>query len=230
MQPRRLCQWREKKEEAGLHGTTNPEEAKRHTCNLDAALVKMEESIREGVAEDIMKKTIERFKRAIVEIAPYMEEADVTTVLNSIKDTSCMVLMPQTDDREERLEAIMPKLDLSNVSNIVTQAEQLGDLTQEQKELLGELFNELEVAHESLARASGTLGRLSCSLSGKQLLVVLKASVHPLIQLNTLENFWKDPGLSQQKAEARKLHSLTHLLAATLAFKLLRKFGGGTTQ
>ena len=45
-------------EEAGLHGTTNPEEAKRHTCNLDVALAKIEESIREGVAENIMKKTI----------------------------------------------------------------------------------------------------------------------------------------------------------------------------
>ena len=48
----------EEEEEVGLHGTTNPEEAKRHTCNLDAALEKMEESIREGVAEDIMRITI----------------------------------------------------------------------------------------------------------------------------------------------------------------------------
>ena len=32
-------------EEAGLHGTTNPEEARRHIYNLDAMLVKMEESI-----------------------------------------------------------------------------------------------------------------------------------------------------------------------------------------
>ena len=177
----------------------------------------------------------------------------MTTILKSIKDTSCMVLMPKNDEWEERLEAIMPELDLSNVSNVITQAKQLGDLTQEQKELLGELFNELEVTHESLARASGTLGRLSRSLTGKQLLVVLNASVHPLIQLNTLKNFWRDPVLSQQKAELpddipqrvrltmipdpmvdirmhENFNSLTHLLAATLAFKLLKKFGGGMTQ
>ena len=85
----------------------------------------------------------------------------MTTILKSIKDTSCMALMPKTDGWEERLEAIMPELDLLNVSNVVTQAKQLRDLTQEQKELLGELFDELEVAHESLARASRTLGRLS---------------------------------------------------------------------
>ena len=40
-------------EEAGLHGITNLEEAKRHTCNLDAVLAKIEESIRQGVAENI---------------------------------------------------------------------------------------------------------------------------------------------------------------------------------
>ena len=96
-----------------------------------------------------------------------MEEANVTTVLKSIKDMSCMALMPQTSDREERLEAIMPELDLPDASNVLTQAEQLGDLTQEQKGLLAKLFNELEVIHESLARASGTLGRLSRSLNGK---------------------------------------------------------------
>ena len=190
--------------EAGLHGMTNPKEAKSHTCNLDATLVKMEESIREGMVEDIMRKTIEQFRSAIVEIAPYMEEANVTTILKSIKDMSCMVLMPQTSDCEERLEAIMPELDLPDPSNMVTQAEQLGNLTQEQKGLLAELFNELEVIHKSLARASGTLSRLSWSLNGKQLLVVLKASVHPLIQLNTLEKFWKDPVSSQQKSRASK--------------------------
>ena len=51
-----------------------------------------------------------------------MEEANMTTILKSIKDTSCMALMPQTDDLEERLEAIMPELDLLNISNVVIQA------------------------------------------------------------------------------------------------------------
>ena len=240
-------------EEAGLHGTTNPKEAKRHTCILEAALEKMEESIREGVAEDTMRITIERFKCAIVEIAPYMEEANVTTVLKSIKDTSCMALMPQTSDREEKLEAMMPELDILDPRNVLAQAEQLGDLMQEQKGLLAELFDELEVAHESLARASGTLGRLSRSLNGKQLLLVLKASVCPLVQINTLDKFWKDPVSSQQKAELphdisqrvrltmipdptvdimkrENFNSPTRLLAATLAFKLLRKFGDGATK
>ena len=114
-----------------------------------------------------------------------------------------------------------------------------------------QLFEELEVAHDSLAKASSILGRLSRSLSGKQLLMVLKASIHPLIQINTSENFWKDPAITQQRIDLpedthrrvkltpdpmteamrhENINSPTHLLAATLAYKILKKFRAGTTQ
>ena len=58
-----------------------------------------------------------------------MEEANVASILKSIKDISCMALMPLTSDREEKLEAMMPELDIPDPK---TQAKQLGDLTQEQ--------------------------------------------------------------------------------------------------
>ena len=124
---------------------------------------------------------------------------------------------------------------------------------QEQKGLLAELFNKLEVVHESMARACVTLGMLSQGLNGKQLLLVLKASVCPLVQINTLDKFWKDPASNLQKAELpddipqhlrltmivdptvnimkwENFNSPTCLLAATLAFKLLKKFGNGAIQ
>ena len=157
----------DEEEEAALHGMANPKEAKRHACSLEDALDKLEESIRDGVMEGIMKITIEHFKSAIMEIAPYMEEANVASILKSIKDISCMALMLPTSDREEKLEAMMPELDIPDPKNTLAQAEQLGNLTQEEKELMGELFDELEVAHESLARASSTRGRLSRSLNSK---------------------------------------------------------------
>ena len=72
-----------------------------------------------GMAEDIMRITIEQFKIATVEIAPYMEDANVTTILKSIKDMSCMALMPQTSDCEETLEAMMPESDLPHPSNVL---------------------------------------------------------------------------------------------------------------
>ena len=84
----------EEEDEIGLHGTTNPEEAKAHTHTLDEALERLEESVRGGVAEDIMRKTIVQFRKAIIKITPSMEEANLDTVLNSIKDIACMALMP----------------------------------------------------------------------------------------------------------------------------------------
>ena len=84
----------DEEEEIALHGTVNLEEAKRHALNLENALDEIEESIKTGTTENKMKITIERFKSAIVEVAPYMEEAKEMSVLKSIKDTSCTALMP----------------------------------------------------------------------------------------------------------------------------------------
>ena len=151
----------EEEEEIALHGMANPEEAKRHTSSLEDVLDKLEESIRDGTMEGKMKITIERFKSAIMEIAPYMEEAKVASILKSIKDISCMPLMLLTSDHKERLEAMMPELEIPDLKDTLAQVKQLGELTQEQKEVMGELFDELEIAHESLAKASSTLGRLS---------------------------------------------------------------------
>ena len=167
----------EEEEEIALHGTANPEEARRHALNLENALDELEESIKTSTTENKMKRTIKRFKSTIVEIAPYMEEAKVVCILKSIKDISCTVLMPLASNHEERLEAMMPELETPDPKDILAQAEQLGELTQEQKELMGELFDELETVHESLVRASSTLGRLSRSLNSRQLLLTLKASV-----------------------------------------------------
>ena len=179
----------------------NLEEARRHAQDLDQALDELEEIIKTNTTENKMKITIERFKSAIVEIVQYMEEAKVVSVLKSIKDTSCTALMLPARDREERLEAMMPESEAPDPKDILSKAEQLGDLTKEQKELMGELFDELETVHESLARASSTLGRLSRSLNCRQLLLTLQASVRRLVQLNALDKFRKEPVLKTQRAE-----------------------------
>ena len=94
----------------------------------------------------------------------------------------------------------MPE-DTLDPRDILSKTEELGDLTKEQKEQIGELFDELEVAHEALTWACSTLGVLSRSLTGRQLLLTLRASVRPLIQLNKLEKFWKEPPIETQRAE-----------------------------
>ena len=83
-------------------------------------------------------------------------------------------------------------------------------------------------------------------------MIIIKASIRPLIKLNTLASLdtattankpselpeeqmecvklmlAPDPGASLLKKE--KINSTTRLLAATYAFKILTKFGNGMTQ
>ena len=58
-------------------------------------------------------------------------------------------------------------------------------LTESDQGLIMELFNTLETAHDQLATACSLLGRLSHTLKLSQLMTIIKASIRPLIQLNT---------------------------------------------
>ena len=61
-----------------------------------------------------------------------------------VKDPSCMALMPQTEDCEERLEQIMSQEEMPSGSEVVARIEDLDDLSTEQKAVLAELFKEVE--------------------------------------------------------------------------------------
>ena len=243
----------DEEEEATLHGTVNPEEARRHSIKLEKVMDIIEEGIRTGVMEGIIEIATKKIKIALVEIAPQMEDAKVEAMLKAIKDKACTALMPPDSDKEEVLEAMMPETETPDLEDLLSNTEELGNITTNQKKLLGELFEELETAHKSLAKACSTLGRLSRELSGRQLLLTLRASVHPLVQLNIVEKFWKDPAQKSRKTDLPDdLHhwvaltmipdasaetikkennnSPTRLLVATLAFHILKRFGQGMTQ
>ena len=57
-------------EEATLHGTVNPEEARRHTIQLEKVMDLVEEGVRTGVTEGIIENATKKIKVALVEIAP----------------------------------------------------------------------------------------------------------------------------------------------------------------
>ena len=61
----------DEEEEATLHGTINPEEARRHTIKLEKAMDMVEEGIRTGVTEGIIENTAKEIKNALVEIGPH---------------------------------------------------------------------------------------------------------------------------------------------------------------
>ena len=108
------------------------------------------------------------------------------------------------------------------------------------------------MAHKHTARACSVLARLSLSLPAPQLMATLKAVTRLLIQVNALEGLLDKVKMPKKldlpyKIGARvqitmtldpmakslqmeKENSPTRLLAATVAYKILCRFGDGTTQ
>ena len=127
-------------EEASLHGTSNPREAKEHVHFLDKAIETMETKIKEEEVKEVMKGTLECFKEVITKIIPTMAEANMMAILRATIDPRCMALRPPTEDTEQILEEIMPDVEIPSGSNIIAAAGNLEPLTEEQKELITELM------------------------------------------------------------------------------------------
>ena len=191
-------------------------------------------------------------KTRLVSTFPSLDSTDINIVSNAIKDKEFKVLLPRTEDTEVLLEELLPSSDVLSASNVVREIQDVDTLSANDQELIAELFDSLETAHDQLAMASSLIGRLACTLKPNQLMLVLKASIRPLIQLRTAAGvdeeattsktkelpekqaerieilITPDPNTPQLKKE--KVNSPTRLLAATYMFKIVNTFGDGTTQ
>ena len=239
-------------EEGEPHGVVNPHEAAILVHSMDEALMVMEAQVAETEERNVLGEVVTKFKEAICRVLPAMTEADVDKVVNAIKDPTSTALRPKTDTREELLEVLMPLEEVPTDEETMSSIQGDTPLDRDQRNLLRELFEDLEVAHQHTARDCSVLACLSLSLTGPQLVATLKAVTRPLIQVNTLEGLldkvklpkkldlpdeigarvWitMTPDPNAKSIQKEKDNSPTRLLAATVAYKVLCKFGDGTTQ
>ena len=183
---------------------------------------------------------------------PAMETADVDIVLQAIKDRNFHILSPRTETGENLLEELLPSDDIPSALGVIQTVQGTDTLSKKDQELIAELFDSLETAHDQLATASGLLGRVSRTLKPPQLILVLKASIRPLIQLRIaagieLESFTGAPAELPDDQDERieimmspdqnapllkkeNINSPSRLLTATYTFKIINKFGKGVTQ
>ena len=75
----------------------------------------------------------------------------------------------------------MPLAEIPRGMDMVSNIHEMEPLSDEQRGQIGELFDDIEVAHKHLARSCSTLGILSRTLKSKQFILLLRASVRPLI-------------------------------------------------
>ena len=239
-------------EETPLHGVINEEEAKMYRDGLDTIFENLAKNIQVNIC-NAMELTVIDLTAHITNHIPGAEEVDPKGILNTIRDPSCLILRKQTEEVKEKLEEIIPESDIPRGKDIIQDIKDMGTINEQQKNDIGEVFDNLEIAHEYLGRSCGLMAGLSRTLTSKQLLLLLKTTIRPLIQVKTVEGFLDEPGASTSKEgttqseDDKILYSITPspsselikkekrnspfwLIAATLAFKTLTKFTTGTTQ
>ena len=67
---------------------------------LNEAIQMMEAKIEDGEIKDILKDTVQGFKDAICIVMPSMAEANILDILRSIRDSTCLAILPQSEEVE----------------------------------------------------------------------------------------------------------------------------------
>ena len=169
------------------HSAINPNEAAVLVHSLEEAIMTLEAQVAETEERNILNELVTKFKEAISRVIPAMAEAKVDKVVGSIKDPSCVAVRSKTEVREELLSVLMPLEDAPTEEEAMASIEGSSQLDRNQRELIRELFDNLEVAHEHTAWACSVLAHLSMTLTPPQLMATLRVATRPLIQVNTLE-------------------------------------------
>ena len=181
-----------------------------------------------------------------------MDKADADVVWHSIKDKVGLCIYPQTEDRYRKLEYLVPDEEVLSASGILKAIEDPEDLTAEDRTSIAKLFDSLEVAHSELASVCSALGRLSKNLKPRQLMMILKASIRPLIQIKPSSALIDSdapggmcelpddpeerveklmiPDPTSKSLSDEGVNSPTRLLAATWSFRIINEYGKGMMQ
>ena len=131
-----------------------------------------------------MERAIGDMKTTLANTTLMLQLAGISTVTDAIKDKYFKVLLPRSNELDQILEEILPSDEIPRGSSVIQLAQREETLTEADQRVIAELFEALEVTHDHLATACSLLGRLSRTLKPEQLMIIIKASIRPLIQLN----------------------------------------------
>ena len=234
-----------------FHSTINEEEVKEYSSSLDNIVIKLGIDIKEEV-KDTMKGAIIEYKEVMTKMVPRMDTAGPDAMWRAIKDKVGLCICPPTEEKERTLECLIPDQEIPLVAQVLEKLDDADELTKEDRGLIRELFESLEVAHSELASACSMLSCLSGTLKPRQLMGVLQESTRPLIQVKTTSAFIEPdvpgkttelpedpeervellmmPNPTARSLKDKKINSLTRLLAAMWAYRVSNVFGKGTTQ
>ena len=112
-----------------------------------------------------------------------MDTADPDAVWQAIKDKVSLCIYPPMEEKERMLKCLLLAKEVPLTAQVLMAMEDRDNLTKEDRALINELFESLEVEQSQMALACSVMGRLSRNLKPRQLMVVLQATIMPLIQI-----------------------------------------------
>ena len=243
----------DEEQEVETHKALNPIEARHHVQCLTEAMLNMEAQIKDGEIKDVLMDAIKEIKNAISVVMPQMKDADMLDVLRATKDLTCLAICPQTEEIEPLLEEVIPSEEILSGESVSRSLSDEDNLSDNDRELTMERFETLETAYDNIGRACGLIRVLSQLLNPRQLFMLLKACVRPVVHINALPKFIEQigheakpqevpedrgkririmmvPNTESEFIKKEKPNSPLRLLAATSAFKILNFFRMGVTQ
>ena len=168
-----------------IHGIINPDEARAHVEAMEKLMTKIEAEVRESAVPGLLDTILGDLKDVLSNLIPQMQLADIMTVSKAIRDQNFNTLLPKSDVIDKLLKEKLSSEDIPEAAKVLQTAQRKGKMSQQDQELVAELFSNLEVAHKHATTACGLLSRLSRTLKPEQLLTIVKASIRPLVQLTT---------------------------------------------
>ena len=133
--------------------------------------------------KEIMGDFITAIKSCCEKIYPPLTNAEVKKVLYSIGDPYGLALREQTEEIETMLEAIMPEEELPEPDEMVRWANSIEPLSEESKETLVRMMEQLAEAHYQAGLAAQSMADLAITCSPAQTMTILKFAARPLVQL-----------------------------------------------
>ena len=185
---------------------------------------------------------------------PPLRNADVNKVLHSIGDPYGLAIREQTEEIETMLEVSMPEEDLPEPEEMVRWASSIEPLSDDSKNILIKMMEQLSEAHYQAAQTAQSLADLSKTCSPSQIMTIMKFAVRPLVQLEgTLGHMGMESTPRRRKkdlpdkiegrvnltllpnpeADSLKRESATSptlLLAGIIYYLVKKNLGGGCTQ
>ena len=112
----------------------------------------------------------------------------------------CLALRPATMETKRFLEDLMPEEEILPREKIVANTSHIKPFSYKQKDMIVSLFDDLSIAHERLGCAASTMSSLCKVMDPNQLLLIMKCSIYPLIQLLASPGLF-DPLIHTEKKE-----------------------------